>query len=112
MFANCFLRPAENLKRWDDAIANGNRRLVATAGNDAHSNIGLSVNDASGKQWLGLKLDPYERSFHIVRTHLLIKKDREFTRESLLDAIANGHCYVSFDVFGAPKRFTLQAPIV
>jgi hypothetical protein len=108
MFANFFARPAESLKRWDDAISNGNHRLVATAGNDAHSNIGLSVNDASGKQWLGVKLDPYERSFHVVRTHVLLKKDSGLTRESLLEAIANGHCYVSFDLFGDAKGFIFQ----
>jgi len=108
MFANFFARPAENLKRWDEAIAKGNRKLAATAGNDAHSNIGLSVNDASGKQWLGVKLDPYERSFQVVRTHVLIKKDRGLTRESLLEAIANGHCYVSFDLFGDAKGFIFQ----
>jgi len=108
MFANFFVRPAENLKRWDDAISNGNRRLVATAGNDAHSNIGLSVNDASGKQWLGVKLDPYERSFHVVRMHVLIEKDRGLTQESLVEAIENGHCYVSFDLFGDPKGFMFR----
>ena len=108
MFANFFVRPAENLKRWDDAIGIGNHRLVATAGNDAHSNIGLSVNDASGKQWLGVKLDPYERSFHVVRTHVLLKKDRGLTPESLLEAIANGHCYVSLDLFGDAKGFIFQ----
>ena len=108
MFANFFARPAENLKRWDDAISNGNHRLVATAGNDAHSNIGLSVHDASGKHWLGVKLDPYERSFLVVRTHALIKKDSGLTRVSLLEAIANGHCYVSFDLFGAAKGFIFQ----
>ena len=108
MFANFFARPAENLKRWDDAISNGNHRLAATAGNDAHSNIGLSVNDASGKQWLGIKLDPYERSFQVVRTHALIEKDSGLTRASLLEAIANGHCYVSFDLFGDAKGFIFQ----
>src|SRR2546429_2117857 len=29
MFANFFARPAENLKRWDEAIAKGNRKLAA-----------------------------------------------------------------------------------
>ena len=111
MFANFFARPAENLRRWDEAIAKGSRRLVATAGNDAHSNIGLSVNDASGKRWLSVKLDPYERSFHVVRTHVLLKKDRELTRASLLEAIANGHCYVSFDLLGDAKGFSFQATI-
>src|SRR5712692_7021527 len=38
MFANFFTRPAENLKRWDEAMLGGTRKLVAIAGNDAHSN--------------------------------------------------------------------------
>ena len=110
MFANFFTRPAENLKRWDEAMSVGRRKSVAIAGNDAHSNIGVSVNDASGKQWLGVKLDPYERSFRVVRTHVLIKKDKGLTRDSLLEAIAQGHCYISFDLFGNAKGFTF-APL-
>jgi len=106
MFANFFARPTENLKRWDDAMTRSNRKLVATSGNDAHSNVGLSLNDASGKQWFGVKLDPYERSFRTVRTHVLIKKDQALSRESLLEAIALGHCYVSFDIFGNAKGFS------
>jgi hypothetical protein len=108
MFANFFARPAENLGRWDKAMSGGHR-LVAIAGNDAHSNLGVSVNDASGKQWLGIKLDPYERSFRTVRTHVLIKKDKMLTRESLLEAISQGHCYISFDLFGEAKGFTFTA---
>lgn len=103
MFANFFARPSENLKRWDETISTDNRSLIAIAGNDAHSNVGLSVNDASGNQWLGIKLDPYERSFRVVRTHVLSKK--WLTRESLLDAINRGHCYFSFDIFGDAKGF-------
>jgi hypothetical protein len=108
MFANFFARPAENLKRWDEAM-DGGRKLVAIAGNDAHSNVGVSVKDASGKQWLGIKLDPYERSFRIVRTHVLIKKDKGLTREALLEAISQGHCYISFDLFGDAKGFSFAA---
>ena len=106
MFANFFNRPAENLSRWDQTITSGRRRLTAIAGNDAHSNIGLSLNDASGKQWLGIKLDPYERSFRTVRTHVLIPRDKQLTRESLLEALTLGHCYISFDLFGDPKGFS------
>jgi hypothetical protein len=107
MFANFFARPTENLKRWDDAMSGGHK-LVAIAGNDAHSNVGLSVNDASGKQWLGVKLDPYERSFRVVRTHVLIKKEKGLNRESLLEAISKGHCYISFDLFGDAKAFSFS----
>jgi hypothetical protein len=108
MFANFFVRPADSLARWDRAIVDGHRKLTAIAGNDAHSNIGLSLNDASGKQLLGLKLDPYERSFRTVRTHILIPADKEFTRESVVQAIAQGHCYVSFDLFADPKGFSFR----
>jgi hypothetical protein len=106
MFANFFARPTENLSRWDQALADRHRNLVAIAGNDAHSNIGINLNDASGKQWLGIKLDPYERSFRTVRTHVLIPRDKELSRESLLEAISQGHCYVAFDLFGDPKGFS------
>jgi hypothetical protein len=105
MFANFFSRPNENLKRWDQAINSSNRKLVAIAGNDAHSNVGISLNDESGRQLAGIKLDPYERSFRTVRTHVLIKKERSLSRESLLEALAQGHCYVSFDLFGDASGF-------
>ncbi len=109
MFANFFARPTENLRRWDGAIATSNRKLTAIAGNDAHSNVGVSVNDASGKQWLGVKLDPYERSFRTVRTHVLITRGKALSSESLLEGIALGHCYLSFSIFGDPKGFAFTA---
>src|SRR5262245_27893616 len=87
LFANFFTRPDENLKRWDDALSN-HRRLFAVGGNDAHSNVGLSLKDSSGKQWLGVKLDPYARSFRVVRTHVLVPKDNPLTAETLLRAIS------------------------
>lgn len=106
MFANFFVRPDENLRRWDQAMSTSSRKLVAIAGNDAHSNVGVSLNDASGKQLLGIKLDPYERSFRTVRTHVLIKRDRGLTRESVLEALRLGHGYVSFDLFSAADGFS------
>jgi hypothetical protein len=108
MFAKFFSRPGENLKRWDDAIASTNRKLIAIGGNDAHSNVGFGVNDATGKQIVGMKLDPYERSFRVVRTHVLIEKEKPLTRESLLEAISVGHCYVSFDIFGDATGFDFR----
>jgi hypothetical protein len=109
MFANFYERPSEALQLWDNSITASSRRLVATAGNDAHANVGLSLNDSSGKQIVGLKLDPYERSFRVVRTHVLLGKDQPLTRETLLAAIAAGHCYFSFDLFGDPQGFEFTA---
>jgi hypothetical protein len=106
MFANFFARPNENLKRWDGAIAANGQKLVAIGGNDAHSNVGFGIGDATGKQLIGVKLDPYERSFRTVHTHVLIRKDKTLTRETLQEAISLGHCYVSFDIFSDPSGFS------
>ncbi len=108
MFANFFARPTEDLKRWDEAMSSSNRRLVAVGGNDAHSNVGFGLADSTGKQIVGVKLDPYERSFRTVRTHVLIQKDKPLTRETLLEAISLGHCYVSFDIFGDATGFDFR----
>jgi hypothetical protein len=108
MFANFFSRPEANLRLWDTAERSTNKRLVAIAGNDAHSNVGISLNDSSGKQLVGLKLDPYERSFRVVRTHVLIKKGTELTRESILEALGRGHCYLSFDIFADASGFNFS----
>jgi hypothetical protein len=43
-----------------------------------------------------------------VRTHVLISKDKGLSRESLLEAISQGHCYISFDLFSDPKGFKFQ----
>jgi hypothetical protein len=110
MFANFFARPTEDLKRWDEAMSSSNRRLVAVGGNDAHSNVGFGLADSTGKHIVGVKLDPYERSFRTIRTHVLIQKDKPLTRETLLEAISLGHCYVSFDIFSDASGFRFAVP--
>jgi hypothetical protein len=108
LFVNFYERPSSNLKLWDDALVSG-RRLVATAGNDAHSNIGLSLNDSAGKRLLGIKLDPYERSFRLVRMHVLLPKGKELTAENLLAALGVGHCFIAFDLFSDAAGFRFSA---
>src|SRR5688572_26767652 len=105
LFANFYRRPTESLKKWDEAILATGGKLVAVAGNDAHANVGISLNDSSGKTLLGLQLDPYERSFHLVRVHILIPKDKPLSSETLLEALANGHCFIGFDLFGDTTGF-------
>lgn len=109
MFANFYERPSQSLQSWDSAGVTSKRKLVAIAGNDAHANVGLSLNDSSGKQILGIKLDPYERSFRVVRTHVLIESNQALTNETLLAAIAAGRCYLGFDLFGDSTGFNFAA---
>jgi hypothetical protein len=107
LFTNFYQRPTDALKRWDLLSANG--KLVATAGNDSHSNIGASINDSSGKQLVGIKLDPYSTSFHLVRMHVLLPRDQSLDSTTLLEAIRAGHCYIGFEVLGDPSGFRFSA---
>ncbi|MCU1268117.1 MAG: hypothetical protein JWM21_4435 [Acidobacteria bacterium] len=109
LFANFYQRPSQNLKLWDEALAAGGRRLVATAGNDAHANVGLALEDSAGKRLFGIKLDPYERSFRLVRMHVQLPKEMELTTESLLAALRDGHCFIAFDLFGDATGFRFSA---
>jgi len=109
LFATFYARPANSLNLWDDAIRMTGRRLVATAGNDAHANVGLSLNDASGKTWVGFRADPYERSFRLVRMHLLLPTGEPLNSASLLNAFAAGHIFIGFDLFGDTAGFRFTA---
>ncbi len=99
LFATFYTKPSEALRRWDEAIVNRGAKLVAIAGNDAHANIGLTLIDSSGKSLAGIQLDPYERSFRLVRVHALLPKDESLTSDSLLRALAAGHAFIGFDLF-------------
>lgn len=108
LFATFYSKPSANLRRWDEAIAKRKAKVVAVAGNDAHSNLGLALIDSSGKTLLGVKLDPYERSFRLVRVHILIPDGVPFDAASLLAALSAGHCFIGFDLLAdaAGFRFT------
>jgi hypothetical protein len=103
IFALYFKRPDENLKKWDQALTR--TRLTATGGNDSHANIGVSLNDSSGKKLLGIQLDPYAVSFRLVRLHVLIEENKPLDETSLVEAIRAGHCFIGFDFLGDSSGF-------
>jgi hypothetical protein len=109
LFATFYRRPAESLRRWDSAIALRGQRLVAVAGNDAHANIGLALKGTTGQTLLGLKLDPYERSFRLVRVHVLVPSGGVLDAQSLREALAAGHCFIGFDLFSDSSGFRFTA---
>jgi hypothetical protein len=109
MFARFYERPSDELKKWDEVMRAKNRRIVAIAGNDAHANVGFQLGDRTGKRLIGVHLDPYERTFSVVRNHVLMEKEKSLTRETLLEAIRSGHCYIAFDIFGDATGFTFTA---
>ena len=109
MFARFYERPNDELRKWDELTATTNRKVVAIAGNDAHANVGVQLSDYTGKRLIGVHLDPYVRTFGVVRNHVLIEKEKPLTEETLLASLASGHCYIAFDILGDVTGFTFTA---
>jgi len=102
--------PIANLQRFDELTApEGGHKVVAIAGTDAHANVGLSFRDLAGHTIFEIKLDPYERSFQTVRTHVLVERGQPLSEENLLTALARGHAYVSFDILCDASGFRFTA---
>lgn len=107
-YATYFRRNDDYLRRYD-AIAS-KKRLLLDAGADAHSNKGYYlVADDEGNKHFGFKIDPYETVFRLVRMHVLLAEGTPLTRDSLIDALRNGHAFVGFDVIGDTTGFSFAA---
>ncbi|MDQ3132214.1 MAG: hypothetical protein M3Q99_15815 [Acidobacteriota bacterium] len=106
--AKYFARPDDNLRKYDEIAAN--RKITLFAGSDAHSNLGFHLlGDDAGNKIIGLKFDDYQTIFRLVRTHVLIEKDKTLTQESLIEALKNGHAFVGFDVLSDTSGFSFTA---
>lgn len=106
--ADYFKRPDANLKKFDEiTIA---KKSTLFAGSDAHSNLGAHIfGDDAGGKLINLKFDRYETIFRLVRTHVLLEKDKPMTRENLLGALKNGRVFIGFDVLGDTTGFSFTA---
>ena len=108
VLADYFKRPDENLQQFDEVTSQ--RKSTLFAGSDAHSNIGFHLfGDDAGNKLINLKIDHYETIFHLVRTHILLEKDKPLNQETLLDALKNGHAFIGFDVLSNTEGFTFSA---
>ncbi len=84
----------DNLRRFDDLARR--RRIVAISETDSH---GVA-------RFLGIQIDPYARLFEVVSTHVFA---RDLDEESILDALASGHAYVTFDGYAPSRGFQFEA---
>ena len=106
--AKYFVRPDDHLQKYDDLSAQ--RKLTLFAGSDAHSNIGYHIfGDDAGNKLINFKFDNYATIFRLVRTHVLLEKEKQFTQENLIEAVKNGHCFTGFDVLSDTNGFNFTA---
>jgi hypothetical protein len=106
--ANYFSRPDENLRKFDEIAAR--RKITIFAGSDAHSNLGFHIfGDDAGNKIINFKFDDYATVFRLVRTHVLLEKDKSLTQENLIEALKNGRAFIGFDVLSDTTGFSFAA---
>jgi len=92
----------DDLKIWDKLTRT--TQVVAIGGVDAHAKPFLPF------WWL--KIFPYEKIFKTVRTHVLIdrfEKNIHKDKQKVYDALARGHCYLSYDLYHDSTGFEFKA---
>jgi hypothetical protein len=107
-YATYFRRNDDYLKRYD-AIA-ATKPLLLAAGTDAHSNRGYYLAaDDEGHRFFGVKIDPYETVFRLMRMHVMVESGKPISRENIIEAFRKGNAFVGFDVLGDTGGFTFSA---
>jgi len=90
-------RPYDALSKWD-ALAEQRGPIVGIGSSDAH-----------GVKVLGLNVAPYDISFKLVRTHVLLPAGVALTEPRFYDALRAGHAYFSIDLITASNGFAFFA---
>ena len=103
MFINGPFR--ETLELWDRLLASG-QRVVAIGGADAHAQM----------YRLGpfkKRVFPYRQTFQTINTHLLLQEplaeDWRTAQSQVLEALRNGHAFVSYRPAGCARGFRFTA---
>jgi hypothetical protein len=90
---------SELMKRWE--MLTRNRRVVAVAGTDAHSQIGI------------LPIPSYQSSFRMLSVHVRpahpLSGDATADGVAIVDGLRSGHVYTTVDGFAARPSFEFSA---
>jgi len=93
------------LLKWDELTLDG-KRIVAIGGSDAHA---LRMHMGP----LSRTIFPYEFHFKSVNTHLFTSEpltgDAPTDKKLIYDALANGRCFVGYDLPALTKGFRFRA---
>jgi len=95
----------ETLQKWDELLSEG-KRLVAIGGSDAHA-----MHMHMGP--LHRVIFPYDFHFRTVNTHVFIPQpltgDVTADKKMIYEALANGHCFVGYDLPAPTRGFRFRA---
>jgi len=94
----------EMLAKWDELCSNG-QKVVAVGNTDAHAMV---------VTWkiVTRTFYPYEFLFRTVNTHILLadplSRDVNQARQQIREALAQGHCFVGYDLPAPTRGFTFS----
>jgi len=95
----------DTLRRWDELLSTG-KRIVAIGGSDAHA-MHMSM------AFIHRVIFPYHFHFKTVNTHTFIPEpltgEVSTDKKMIYEALANGHCFVSYDLPASTRGFTFRA---
>jgi hypothetical protein len=95
----------ETLQKWDELLSEG-KRVVAIGGSDAHA-----MHMHMGP--LHRVIFPYDFHFRTVNTHVFIPQpltgDVTADKKMIYEALANGHCFVGYDLPASTRGFRFRA---
>jgi hypothetical protein len=95
----------ETIQKWDELMSNGTR-VVALGGSDAHA-LDLHLGP------LHRTIFPYEFHFRTINTHVFVPEsltgDASTDKKMIYDALANGHCFVAYDLPAPTRGFRFKA---
>jgi predicted metal-dependent phosphoesterase TrpH len=104
------IQPSRAVEQWTTLMRR--RRVVATAGADAHAKLGLRSADP-GDNTLALPFPGYEPSFRVLSVH--VRTERALSGSAASDAavlmrgIRAGHLYAAVDAVATPSSFDFTA---
>jgi len=95
----------ETIQKWDELMSAGNR-VVALGGSDAHA-LHLKMGPFSRV------IFPYDFHFKTVNTHVFVPEplsgDVANDKKLIYEALANGHCFVAYDLSAPTFGFRFKA---
>lgn len=97
----------DHISLWDSLLPS--RRIAATAGNDAHQNVGIILQTAEGQRLFSILVDPYEYTLRFVTNRVVLDPEQEVSEGAILDAIAEGASYIAFEGLADPAGFSFHA---
>jgi len=96
-----------HFNRWDAELPH--RMLTGLAGADAHQNLGLRLETASGQEIFSFTADPYRESFRAVSVHVMLGADAPVSEQAVLSALRRGATYFAFEKIASATGFSFHA---